>query len=202
VTNGVSEPSARTAGRPRDPRLDEAIAQATIQLLAECGYEALSMETVAFRAGTAKTAIYRRWPSKAALVADVFTTRAKTKMVVPDTGNLRDDLLGYVRSVITALTREPVGRAVLNMVVAARTHPDLAEFLHHGWVRVRRQVVALILEAAVARGELRADVDVELTTDLLLGPVYYRLLVSADPVRPALANRLVDAVLPGLPFTS
>jgi AcrR family transcriptional regulator len=197
----VPAPAARTAGRPRDPRLDEAISQATIDLLATYGYEAFSMEAVAARAGTTKTAIYRRWPSKAALVADVFDTRAKTKVAVPDTGNLRDDLLAYLRSVITALTSEPVGPAVLNMVVAAGTHPDLAELLHQGWVRLRRQVVTAILDAAVARGEVRDDVDAEIAADLLLGPIYYRLLVTGDPVRPALAAKLVDAILPGLPLT-
>jgi AcrR family transcriptional regulator len=190
---------SRTAGRPRDPRLDEAISQATIDLLAQCGYEAFSMEAVAAKAGTTKTAIYRRWPSKAALVADVFATRAKTRVVIPDTGNLRGDLLAHVRWVITTLTREPVGRAVLSMVVAAATHPDLAELLQQGWLRLRRQVVTAILAAAVARGELRPGFDADLTTDLLLGPIYYRLLVTTDPVRPALAARLVDAVLLTLP---
>jgi AcrR family transcriptional regulator len=196
----VTEAPIRPAGRPRDPRLDEAISQATIDLLAESGYEALSMDAVACKAGTTKTAIYRRWPSKAALVADVFMTRAKTKVVVPDKGELREDLLTYMQLVISALTSEPVGRAVLNMVVAAGTHPDLAELLHQGWVRLRRQVVSAILDAAVKRGELRADVDAEVTADLLLGPIYYRLLVTGDPVRPTLAAQLVDAVLPGLPL--
>ncbi len=198
----VTDTATRTAGRPRDPRLDEAISLATIELLAECGYEAFSMETVAARAGTTKSAIYRRWPSKAALVADVFDTRARTKVTIPDTGTLRDDLLAYLGGVITAMTSEPVGRAVLNLVVAARTHPDLALLLHQGWIRLRRQVVTAILEAAVARGELRPEVDAELTADLLLGPIYYRLLVTDDPVRPALAGRLVDAIAPGLPLTS
>lgn len=199
MTTAVAPHGSRPAGRPRDPRLDEAISQATIDLLAECGYEAFSMETVAARAGTTKTAIYRRWPSKAALVADVFDTRAKTKVVIPDTGNLRDDLLAYVRSVITTLTREPVGQAVLSMVVAAATHPDLAELLQRGWVRLRRQVVTAILGAAVARGQLRPGFDADLTSDLLVGPIYYRLLVTADPVRSALAAPLVDAVLLTLP---
>jgi AcrR family transcriptional regulator len=196
----ASDSASRAAGRPRDPRLDEAIAQATIDLLAQCGYDALSMEAVAARAGTTKTAIYRRWSSKASLVADVFATRSKTKVVVPDTGDLRNDLLTYLRSVITALTSEPVGRAVLNMVVAARSYPDLAGLLQQEWTRLRRQVVTAILERAVARGELGADVDDKLTADLLLGPLYYRLLVTGEPVRPSFATRLVDAVLPGLPL--
>jgi hypothetical protein len=85
------------------------------------------------------------------------------------------------------------------MVVAARTHPDLADLLQREWTRLRRQVVTAILDAAVARGELSAEVDAKLTADLLLGPIYYRLLVTGDPVRSAFAARLVDAVLPGLP---
>jgi AcrR family transcriptional regulator len=185
----------RGPGRPRDPRLDNAIMQATIDLLGKCGYEALSMEGVASRAGTTKTAIYRRWPSKAALVADVFESRAKTNVVAPQTGDLRQDLLAHVSGVINALTAGPGGAAVLNMVAAARAHPDLAELLQQGWIRVRRRVVSSIFEAAAARGDIGPDVDVDLLSDLLIGPIYYRLLVTNEPVQPSLAPRLVDAVM-------
>jgi AcrR family transcriptional regulator len=202
ISESAPDSAGRPAGRPRDPRLDESISQATIELLAESGYEALSMEAVALRAGTTKTAIYRRWPSKAALVADVFVSRARTKVKIPDTGSLRDDLVSYVRSAIASLTSAPVGQAVLGIVVAAQTHPDLAQLLLKDWVRLRRRVVVAICEAAVLRGELDHGVDVELTGDLLLGPLYYRLLVTGEPVRPQLATRLVDAVMAGLPVNA
>jgi AcrR family transcriptional regulator len=192
--NAATDVSPRTAGRPRDPRLDDAIGRATIELLAR-GYEALSMEAIASRAGTTKAAIYRRWPSKADLVADVFTARAEAKAVAPDTGTLRGDLLAHAVTVITALTSEPVGPAVLNMIAAARTHPDLADLLHQGWVRIRRHVIAHTLDAAVERGELRARPNVELVADLLIGPIYYRLLVTGDPVDLTLATSLADAVV-------
>ena len=192
----VSEPStSRPPGRPRDPRLQEAIGEATIGLLAEAGYEALTMEAVACRAGTTKAAIYRRWPSKAALVADVFATRAQSTVWLPDTGDLRADLTAHISSVITTLTGEPVGRAVLNVVVAGGVHPELADLLRSGFVRSRRHIVSAIIDAAVARGELPPGANAEFAADVLLGPVYYRLLVSGDPVGPDLAPALVDLVV-------
>jgi len=194
----ASPPVGRTAGRPRDPRLQDAIALATIELLANGGYDSLTMESVAYRAGTTKTAIYRRWPSKAALVADVFATRAQAKLTYPDTGTLRGDLVAHLRSVIKSLTGEAAGRAVLELVRAAGRHPDLAALLRQGFVRTRRTVIAHILELAVDRGEAHPGVDRSLAADLILGPVYYRLLVSGEPVRPEFAGRVVDAVLPGL----
>ncbi|GAC1310627.1 MAG: TetR/AcrR family transcriptional regulator [Acidimicrobiales bacterium] len=191
--NGAS--GSRPPGRPRDPRLQEAISEATIGLLAEAGYEALTMEAVACRAGTTKAAIYRRWPSKAALVADVFATRAQSKVWLPDTGDLRADLTAHIRAVIATLAGEPVGRAVLNVVVAGGVHPELAELLRSGFVRSRRHIVSAIVDAAVARGELSPGADAEFAADVLLGPVYYRLLVSGDPIGPDLAPALVELVV-------
>lgn len=190
----VGQPGSGRGGRPRDPRLHEAIADATIALLAEAGYEALTMEAVSCRAGTTKAAIYRRWTSKAALVADVFAARAETAMVVPDTGSVRGDLLAHVRNVIAAFGA-PVGRAVLNVVTAGRSHPDLAEPLRTGFVRRRRQAVAEILARGIGRGEIPAGADAGLAADLLLGPVYYRLLVSGEPVDATIAPALVEAAL-------
>ena len=164
-------------------------------MLAEVGYDALTMESVSCRAGTTKAAIYRRWPSKAALVADVFATRAQTMIVLPDTGSLRDDLLTHARGVIAALSGEPVGRAVLNLVVAGGSNPDLARLLRVGYLRMRRQVVAQILAAAVARGEIPAGPDAGLAADLLLGPLYYRLLVTGEALDTSIAAVLVDAVM-------
>ncbi|GAC1534860.1 MAG: TetR/AcrR family transcriptional regulator [Acidimicrobiales bacterium] len=192
---GVEASNSRPPGRPRDPRLQEAIGEATICLLAEAGYEALTMEAVACRAGTTKAAIYRRWPSKAALVADVFASRAQSKVSLPDTGDLRTDLTAHIRAVIATLTGEPVGRAVLNVVVAGGVHPELAELLRSGFVRSRRHIVSAIVDAAAARGDLPPGADVEFAADVLLGPVYYRLLVSGDPVGPDLAPALVDLVV-------
>lgn len=194
VGTGVEMGRPGRGGRPRDPRLHEAIAEATIALLAEAGYEALTMEAVSCRAATTKAAIYRRWTSKAALVADVFATRAETAMVVPDTGSVRGDLLAHVRNVIAAFG-EPVGRAVLNVVTAGSSHPELAEPLRAGFVRRRRQAVAEILARGIDRGEIPAGADAGLAADLLLGPVYYRLLVSGEPVDATIAPALVDAAL-------
>jgi AcrR family transcriptional regulator len=183
-------------GRPRDARCDAAIVDATTELLAEVGYDALSMEAVAARADVAKTTLYRRWASKPELVADVFEQRARlASLDVPDTGTLRGDLAAHVRDVRDRLVHTPSGRAILGLVAAAGREPELARLLRDGFVAVRRAALGELVDRAVARGQARAGLDVDLVVDLLVAPVYYRLLVSGQPVADAFLDAVVDVVV-------
>ena len=92
------EPSAR-AGRPRDPRLDEAVVAATLQLLAEEGYAQLTVERIAARAGVGKASLYRRWPDKVSIVLEAVS-RNPERPSAPDTGSLRGDALSYLRTLV------------------------------------------------------------------------------------------------------
>lgn len=182
-------------GRPRDARCDAAIIDATAQLLAEVGYDALSMEAVAARAAVAKTTLYRRWSSKPELVAGVFEVRARAAPPVPDTGDLRRDLLTQVLDARDRLVASPGGAAVLGLVAAAGREPELARLLRDGFVSVRRAMVGELVERAVARGQARPGIDLDLVVDLLVAPLYYRLMVSGQPVGDEYVEALVDAVL-------
>src|SRR5690606_26037649 len=115
-------------GRPPDAALDAAILQATLALLAETGYERLSVEAVARRAGTAKTSVYRRWPTKEALVLAAlraYLDRPASAGSRRAGGSLRADLLGHARQLAALLTRERAA-VVAGLLLAMRTSPDLA----------------------------------------------------------------------------
>jgi AcrR family transcriptional regulator len=188
-------PGANRPGRKRDERCDDAIVDATAALLAEVGYEALTMDAVAQRAGVAKTTLYRRWPSKPQVVADSLTIRAEHRIAGRDTGDLRGDLVAHLQAVRDGFAT-PSGKAVLGVLAAANRLPELAAVVRDRFVTARRAAIGRLLDAAAQRGDARVDLEVDLVIDLLVGPLYYRLLVSGQPVTDAFLAGVVDAVMP------
>jgi AcrR family transcriptional regulator len=182
-----------TPKRPRNARSHREILDAALSIFAEGGYSNLTIEGVAARAGVAKTTIYRWWPSKPALVVAVAEDLAET-VRTPDTGELRGDLVALLRDVIKVYTTTVAGRLIPGLIADMAEHPDLAEAIGGFWV-ARREIMVDVLKRGISRGELPRDIDVELTADLLLGPIYYRFLVSRAPLRRGFADRIVDAVL-------
>ncbi len=187
-------PPIRPRGRPRNPATDQVILKATFELIAEQGVGRSSIAMVAARAGVGKGTIYRRWPSRAALIKDAFCAFARQKVPVPDTGTTRGDLVGLVSSVISTYTTTVAGRILPELLAEIARTPELAEALEEFWA-ARRRVVSAILERGVARGELSADIDDEMVNEVLLGPVYYRFLISRLPITPERAEIIVDAML-------
>jgi AcrR family transcriptional regulator len=186
----------RPRGRPRSARADRAILDATIELLADRGYGGLTVEAVAARAGVGKSTIYRRWPSKATLAAAAVNALARERVPAPDTGDLRDDLV--------RLITEPIGR---HGEVLGRIFPDLIAEMHRNpelsgtmleALAVRRGVIHSVLRRAQDRNELPASADLGRIIDLLSGALYYRLLVSREPVEPDLPAWIVDSILNGV----
>ncbi|WP_229795380.1 TetR/AcrR family transcriptional regulator [Saccharothrix coeruleofusca] len=162
------------AGRPRSARVDRALADATLELLDEVGFDALTLDAVAARARVSRPALYRRHPDKLHLVAHVLLTAA-APMSDPDTGSARDDLLALARALVDGLSW--VVLAVHAEV--RRASGPVADFLAE-----RHAMVARVVRRGVARGELRADLDPELVRDLLFGPLVYHWLAT-DRARPA-----------------
>lgn len=190
--------AARPPGRPRSEASHQAIIKATLELLLEGGYRALTMEQVRARAGVGKATIYRRWQSKEELVTTVIE-HLHQDLQAPDTGSLRGDYEELARSVIGSAAKAGMTTFMPRLLAEAVDNADLHAIFYANLVAPRRAVMREVLERAVARGELRGDVDLELVTDILVGPALYRILISAGDLSQLWAPRqLLDVVLAGL----
>jgi AcrR family transcriptional regulator len=187
-------PAPRSPGRPRSPAAERAILDATLELLASEGFDRLTVEGVAAHAGVGKATIYRRWPSKLALVLAAVRKLSAQPLPELTTGHTRDDLVSLLRHIIDALTGTIAGRILPGLVAESARSPELLGVLHDFWISRRRMMLEVLRQGA-AQGDLPEDADLELIADLLYGPVHYRFLVSAAPVDPPLAEQLVDAVM-------
>jgi AcrR family transcriptional regulator len=177
---------------------DERILQATRELLIELGVGRLTVERVAARAGVAKTTIYRRYRSKHDLALAVLLRMVNQIVSVPDRGDTRTELIEFVNGAVTVLGSTLMGRVMQGLVSDLATDSTLAEAFRGQIVAARLTEVRRLLDQGIARGDLRSDLDYELVHELLFGPVYYRLLLSGAPLDAALAQRIVDAVMPAL----
>ena len=192
----VSTGSTKLRGR-RSTRTEEAILEATRELLIEVGVHGLTVEGVAARAGVAKTTVYRRWKSKEELALAVLLEMVKI-VPVPDLGNIRDELIMFVNYAVRILGKTLMGRVMKGLVSDFASNDELGEAFREQVISLRLAEVRRLIERAIERGELRPDVDAMLVHELLIGPVYYRHLLSGAKLDGRLAERLVDAVLPGI----
>lgn len=194
---------ARPLGRPRDPRLDEAIAEAALELLAEVGYTALTMEAVAALAGVGKATLYRRWAGKEQLVVDALQSLSEpTELAVGAT--VREQLVTLLEAMRRKGTASRAGKILPRLLSAGAEHPELMERYRRQVLEPRRARFLAVLRRAVTEGLVRPDVDLGYATDLMVGPVLYRSVIRTDPPpASAMAEHVVDDVLRALaPFSS
>jgi AcrR family transcriptional regulator len=164
--------------RPLDPRVDEAITDATLALLNERGFAAMTMEEVARRAGVGKPTIYRRFPSKAALVAAVIALQLP-ELDVPDLGDTRAELWTVVE---TGFPKDGPAyvRLTGGLIAEQERHPELIETFRRSVTHPRRAIVRSLIERGQARGDIRGDVDPEGAVDSLAGPFLARVFAGKD----------------------
>ena len=183
-------------GRPREVRLDGAILAATLELVAEVGIHDFRMDDVAERAGVGKAAIYRRYRSKDELVTATVAALV-SEITVPDTGSTREDLLALMREAVEVYG-DPIKAGVMPSLVGAMPQrPELARAIRDGFLARRRAALRAVLDRGVARGDLRADLDVELALDVLGGALFYRLLITGGPIDGDLAEGVAELILRG-----
>jgi AcrR family transcriptional regulator len=184
-------------GRPRDPRIDDAVLTATATLVRKHGYAEVSIDAIAAAAGTTKPAIYRRWPSKAHLVHEAVFAGADL-LGLPDTGTLVHDVREMLRRIAAAFTTREARAALPGLVGEIAADATLHAALLSRFAPVFDEL-ATRLEAARRRGEIRDDVDatavVELLTGVVLGTV---LLRSVDALDDPWIERSADLVTRGL----
>lgn len=184
------------AGRPRDASAEQKILDATLELLSEVGFAGLTVDGVAARAGVGRATIYRRWQSKGALVL------AASQCLIgdvagPDTGTLRGDLLALTSGLVDHLRRTPGGCLLPTLAAEARSNPELAALVA-SFADERRAHVRAVLRRARDRGELHAGTDLDVLIDVIVGPAFYRLMISGGPPTAARMVKVVDMVLDGV----
>ncbi len=177
---------------------DEAILQATRELLVEGGVRSLTVEGVAARSGVAKTTIYRRWSSRDELALAVMLQLVDVASKVPDLGDTRRELTAFLGGAVHLLGTTLMGPVMRGLVSELASDETLAAAFHERVVAVRVGELQRVLDRGVARGEVREDLDGEQVHELLFGPVYYRLFLSGSELDDDLARRVVDAIFPFL----
>jgi AcrR family transcriptional regulator len=183
----------RTRPGGRTARTRAAVLDATVAELAARGYEALTVEQVATRAGVHKTTLYRRWGGKRGLVAAAVEAFATGAVEVPDTGSVDEDLRRWARSIVAMLTARDSG-AVVRALLSTGDTPETRD-LRRRFYRTRSALVVPIVERAVQRGELPPGTDAAEVIKQVGAPLYYRFLVIEEPLSPAAADLAAAAAL-------
>lgn len=181
-------------GRRRGAELDGAIRSTVLELLAEHGPDGVTMDAVAAAARTSKPVLYRRWPDRRALLRDTLLGTAVAAIPSRDTGTFRGDMLAVLHGWAALFTGE--GAALMRSVVlAVAADPELAATFRTEVIGMRKREMDAIIARAVDRGEVRADVPVDLVRELGQSVLWHRLLISGDPIDDDVVTRLVDDVL-------
>jgi len=188
--------SARRDDRidPRVERSRTVILGAAVDVLAEVGYGGVTIESVAARAGVGKSTIYRHWPDKLALIADAFGTFHE--QMAPDLSDRSaresvEMLIGHVAEVVLDSTWS---RCIPALIEGAERDRRVSEF-HHGYSAERRQELIDVIARGIEQGEFREGLDPELATIALLGVIFYRRLMSGEPLQPHSAGEVVELIL-------
>jgi AcrR family transcriptional regulator len=188
-------PVRRAPGRPRDVRRDEAILKAAREILLADDYQSLTIEAVAARAGVGRPTIYRRWPSKPALVVAALVESSRLAIPEVDTGSLRGDLLAVQRHQIVLMNAPMTRRVTAGLIADLATDPELAERYITEYLVPRRDAIWKVLVRGVERGELDPAVDLAFVYDLLIGPLFMRAVVWGQALSRDAAEATTDVVL-------
>jgi AcrR family transcriptional regulator len=186
----------RRPGRPRSRKAQRAILDAAREAIATDGFANLRLEHVAAAAGVGKATIYRHWPSKEALALEVLLELAAPYLEVAHLGDTRAELQRSVDNAVRGLTKSPYGAVMRALMSQIATNPDLGDAFRETVVDARRSEIARVVERGIERGDLRRDTDGGIATELLIGPVYYRL-VFGGTLDGRFSRRVVDAFLRG-----
>lgn len=193
-SNASVGPRRRSGGR--SARVRAAVFAATIHLLQEKGYEALSFAAIAACAGVHETSLYRRWKTKEQLVVDAISSETAKNIPVPNTGALRSDLIQLLQY-LRIFLQSSVGQAIVQTAIVAGYAPSLNSF-HKDYWRQRHALLQPLFERAIARGELSPQTDIQLLFEMLIGAFYVRAFGLREPLDETLPERIVDLMLSGV----
>lgn len=181
-------------GRRRSGQAHQAILQATIDVLSQEGYRAMTIEAIAAKAGVGKKTIYRWWPSKAALALEALTASTEEQVPFSDTGSLEGDLLAYFEHSFAGL-RGKAGTALSGLAAEAQLDPEFAHEFQRMFIVPRKKALVALLQRGVQRGELAHETNLEVLADLIYGAKWYRFLLYPAPLDAAFAREIVELIL-------
>ncbi len=181
-------------GRPRDPRIQQSILQATREILDEVGYSRLTIEGVAARAGAGKATVYRWWSTKGELVLEAVADHIAIG-VVSDTGDTRGDLLIATQQLIETFSDRLAGIVIFAAIANLDDDPNMARIFRETAVMPWRQSAVEAIQRGIDRGDLPADTDIVFTLDVIVGTVFQRTLVVAQPQTEGLSRSIIDLLI-------
>lgn len=185
-------------GRVRSEEARHAILSAAWDLMEEAGFSRLTMEKIAARAEVSKATVYRWWSNRAAVAMETLLEHVTTAVPFLDSGSAVEDVCEQMRAAVEFLNGGHAGHVIAGLIGDAQHDPELAASFRSGYLAARRERARAVLQRGIERGELRDDVDLEVTIDALYGPIYYRLLIGHGPLDPNYAAELARIVLSGL----
>ncbi|KHL92483.1 TetR family transcriptional regulator [Paenibacillus sp. IHB B 3415] len=184
-------------GRPRNTEAKNAILNASYDLLLEMGFGAVTVEKIAEQAQVSKATIYKWWPNKAAVVMDGYLFAATARLPIPDSGSVKEDLVIHAGNLAMFLSSRE-GKVITELIGQGQFDPGLAEAYRSRFFGPRRQEAWQLLERGVARGELKQELDIWSSIDLIYGPIFYRLLLTGDALNEESVRNLVLLALEGI----
>ncbi len=187
----------RGRGRPVNVDVTLDVQKIALALAREGGIAHATMERIAKKSGVAKTSLYRRWPTAAAVVMDAFLMHMNPRLSYDDEGTVIERMTATL-SRLADLGASADGVLLGNLLGAAQSDPDLRDAFRDRWVAPRRELGRAALQTAVASGELAPGTDIEMILDVLYGAVYYRLFVSFQPLPSEYLAALVKRTFHGL----
>ena len=186
--------AVRAVTRPRvEGERECAIFDATMRMLATKGYDRLTMDAVAADAKASKATLYRRWHSKAELVIEAVMLH-KGPATSPDTGSFRQDLIEMSCGAGGLTDAKPLGM-LASIITALNLDDEFAERFRRDFIGPKVAIGRLVYERAQARGEIRADLDIDLVTPALAGMVLHRIFLMGEHATPDLITALIDQII-------
>ncbi|MEQ8832802.1 MAG: TetR/AcrR family transcriptional regulator [Alphaproteobacteria bacterium] len=190
-------PSSTSAkrGRPRDAATHQSILDAANQILSDAGYRGFSIEGVAAKAGVSKTSIYRRWPSKGALLLDLYMA-GMDGAALADLQHLpiRDAFQRYLSLSVKRLENPFWTNTIQSLVAEAQADPEMADLFRAKVIVPRRESGRILLQRGIDEGQIDSSIDIDIVLDAVFGALWYRLLLGHMPIDQRFANALTDQV--------
>jgi AcrR family transcriptional regulator len=177
-------------GRSRDRSLSKRILQSALEIIMIEGYSRFTIDAVARRAGVPKSTMYRRWPSKGALLADAFVNMVPFVSSDIDSGSVREDLQLAFKAEFSVLRDPRVRQLIVGILMESQTSVEAAAFVRERAVAVRRRSGVLLLQRGIARGEVNPAADLDAALDMALGAMWYRFLTGTAPLDDMFAREL------------